>query len=274
MFRSIKNSFGELLQQQCKYSRSFSTSATDSLRQSTIQIDPRENCLNDGLSLFFSFFFFCQIRKRKLEKADILELTVKHLKNLQKIQSCKYQPLHPHIKLVFYLTQLVDPVLTSRSLSNPPVTAAAASEFSEYQTGFRSCLSNVNQYLVMADTMNAMDHWMLTQLSSKLSRSVGRGGVSSTMDSAPTPAEPQEEPRRLLPLPGSPEEAKTTRTKAPETHTTSKSQCLHSEVSRQSPAVKRAAPSTHTAGSSPKTHRSVITANTAVNIQNSVWRPW
>ena len=30
-----------------------------------------------------------QIRKRKLEKADILELTVKHLRNLQKIQSCK-----------------------------------------------------------------------------------------------------------------------------------------------------------------------------------------
>jgi hypothetical protein len=28
-----------------------------------------------------------QIRKRKLEKADILELTVKHLRNLQKIQS-------------------------------------------------------------------------------------------------------------------------------------------------------------------------------------------
>lgn len=30
---------------------------------------------------------FSQIRKRKLEKADILELTVKHLRNLQKIQS-------------------------------------------------------------------------------------------------------------------------------------------------------------------------------------------
>uniref|UniRef100_A0A3P8WT82 Hairy-related 3 n=1 Tax=Cynoglossus semilaevis TaxID=244447 RepID=A0A3P8WT82_CYNSE len=197
-------------------------------------------CL-DQLKTLLESCYSSNIRKRKLEKADILELTVKHLKNLQKIQS---------------------------------FTAAAASEFSEYQTGFRSCLSNVNQYLVMADTMNAMDHWMLTQLSSKLSRSVGRGGVSSTMDSAPTPAEPQEEPRRLLPLPGSPEEAKTTRTKAPETHTTSKSQCLHSEVSRQSPAVKRAAPSTHAACSSPKTHRSVITANKAVNIQNSVWRPW
>lgn len=35
---------------------------------------------------------FTQIRKRKLEKADILELTVKHLRNLQKIQSCELQP--------------------------------------------------------------------------------------------------------------------------------------------------------------------------------------
>lgn len=35
------------------------------------------------------FILSTQIRKRKLEKADILELTVKHLRNLQKIQSCE-----------------------------------------------------------------------------------------------------------------------------------------------------------------------------------------
>lgn len=35
------------------------------------------------------FIFSIQIRKRKLEKADILELTVKHLKNLQRFQSCE-----------------------------------------------------------------------------------------------------------------------------------------------------------------------------------------
>lgn len=33
--------------------------------------------------------FLSQIRKRKLEKADILELTVNHLRNLQKMQTCK-----------------------------------------------------------------------------------------------------------------------------------------------------------------------------------------
>lgn len=41
------------------------------------------------------YFFFFQIRKRKLEKADILELTVKHLKHLQKIQKCKLVCLKP-----------------------------------------------------------------------------------------------------------------------------------------------------------------------------------
>lgn len=38
--------------------------------------------LNNVMSLL-------KIRKRKLEKADILELTVNHLRNLQKIQSCE-----------------------------------------------------------------------------------------------------------------------------------------------------------------------------------------
>lgn len=37
--------------------------------------------------------FSTQIRKRKLEKADILELTVKHLRNLQNIHSCEFEPL-------------------------------------------------------------------------------------------------------------------------------------------------------------------------------------
>lgn len=42
--------------------------------------------------IIIRYFFSLQIRKRKLEKADILELTVKHLRSLQKIQSCKYMP--------------------------------------------------------------------------------------------------------------------------------------------------------------------------------------
>uniref|UniRef100_A0A8C2WL60 Hairy-related 3 n=1 Tax=Cyclopterus lumpus TaxID=8103 RepID=A0A8C2WL60_CYCLU len=42
-------------------------------------------CLDQLKSLLESYYS-TSIRKRKLEKADILELTVKHLRNLQKIQ--------------------------------------------------------------------------------------------------------------------------------------------------------------------------------------------
>ncbi|XP_048470972.1 transcription factor HES-3-like [Rhincodon typus] len=56
------------------------------------------------------------IRKRKLEKADILELTVKHLRDLQGAR-----------KGVLMLTQ---------------------EGVAEYQAGFRSCLNGVSQYLL------------------------------------------------------------------------------------------------------------------------------
>ncbi|KAJ1142051.1 hypothetical protein NDU88_008379 [Pleurodeles waltl] len=56
------------------------------------------------------------IRKRKLEKADILELTVKYLKNIQN-------------------TALGAPLLKS----------------AEYQTGFRNCLYGVSQFLLRSE---------------------------------------------------------------------------------------------------------------------------
>ncbi|KAF3860256.1 hypothetical protein F7725_000511, partial [Dissostichus mawsoni] len=130
----------------------------------------------DQLKSLLESYYSSNIRKRKLEKADILELTVKHLRNLQKIQSC----------------------------------TAAASDTSDYQSGFRSCLANVNQYFLMADKLNGGNRWMLSQLSSKLSRSQGREEVFSTMDSSPGPAETQDEAQRLLPSAAGPEERKTT----------------------------------------------------------------
>uniref|UniRef100_A0A668RU64 BHLH domain-containing protein n=1 Tax=Oreochromis aureus TaxID=47969 RepID=A0A668RU64_OREAU len=90
-------------------------------------------CLDQLKCLLESYYS----SSRKLEKADILELTVKHLKNLQKIQSC----------------------------------AASAFDVSDYQSGFRSCLTNVNQYLLMADDLNASDRWMLSHGTQKLSPS-------------------------------------------------------------------------------------------------------
>ncbi|KAM4738111.1 hairy-related 3 [Anableps anableps] len=117
-------------------------------------------CLDELKSLLESYYS-SSIRKRKLEKADILELTVKHLRNLQKIQSI----------------------------------SVGASEIPDYQLGFRSCLANVNQYLLLADHLNGSERWMLSQLSNKLCRSRRRGEASSTTDSDPGQTEAAEEER-------------------------------------------------------------------------------
>ncbi|XP_040009996.1 hairy-related 3 [Xiphias gladius] len=203
-------------------------------------------CLDQLKSLLESYYS-SNIRKRKLEKADILELTVKHLRNLQKIQSC----------------------------------STAASELSDYQSGFRSCLANVNQYLVAADTLNGGDRWMLSQLSSKLCRSLGRGGASSTMDSGPGQAEVQDEAPRLLPSAAGPEEGRAQhRSKAQKRHGASTPRSLPSEDARQSPGSTRAvlaaapAPNSREKGAGHEKCHSVRHRNEAASTQLSVWRPW
>ncbi|XP_061665363.1 hairy-related 3 [Syngnathoides biaculeatus] len=70
-------------------------------------------CL-DQLKCLLESHYSSSIRKRKLEKADILELTVRHLKYLKKSQACN-------------------------------------GELSDYQKGFHSCLANFNRYLLTDD---------------------------------------------------------------------------------------------------------------------------
>uniref|UniRef100_A0A3Q3G087 Hairy-related 3 n=2 Tax=Kryptolebias marmoratus TaxID=37003 RepID=A0A3Q3G087_KRYMA len=159
-------------------------------------------CL-DELKCLLESYYSSSIRKRKLEKADILELTVKHLRNLQKTQSC----------------------------------AASSSEFPDFQLGFRSCLTNVHQYLLMADNLSGSDRWMLSQLSNKLWRSRRRGEASSTTDSSPEQIA-QNESRKVLQ--SGPEEDQTVTSKAYKLHSTSTAPCLQSEDARQPPDTKQA----------------------------------
>ncbi|XP_042347300.1 hairy-related 3 [Plectropomus leopardus] len=200
-------------------------------------------CLDQLKSLLESYYS-SNIRKRKLEKADILELTVKHLRNLQKIQSC----------------------------------AAAASEFSDYQTGFRSCLANVNQFLLMADNLSGSDRWMLSQLSSKVCRSRGREEVFSTTDSGP--AETQAQVLRLLPSAAGREERKNATCKALKPHSASTSPFSASEDAHQSSGSKQAvlvaAPIQNTPekSSSNKRFQCVNHRNEVANTEHNVWRPW
>ncbi|XP_071779701.1 hairy-related 3 [Centroberyx gerrardi] len=213
-------------------------------------------CLDQLKSLLESYYTN-NIRKRKLEKADILELTVKHLRNLQKIQSC-------------------------------PTTA---SEVSDYHAGFRSCLASVNQYLLMADNLNGSDRWMLSQLSTKLCCSRGLGEVSSTLDSDPAKAETQEAVmQRLLPSTTGPEAGKTQKTRALKPHSASTAPTSHSlpteiKEERQSPGTKRAllvaAPTQNSLGKtsssachSNKFHSVSQCRNEVASTQQNVWRPW
>ncbi|XP_035513448.1 hairy-related 3 [Morone saxatilis] len=197
-------------------------------------------CL-DQLKSLLENFYSTSIRKRKLEKADILELTVKHLRNLQKIQSC-----------------------------------AAASEFSDFQTGFRGCLANVNQYLLMADNLNGSDRWTLSQLSTKLSHR--NSELFSTMDSGTGKAETQDEERTLLPSAAGPEERNTAISKARKPKSTSTSPSLPSEDARQPSRNKHpiivASPTQNTHEKSHKMFNSVSHRNEVANTQHNVWRPW
>ncbi|XP_041860563.1 hairy-related 3 [Melanotaenia boesemani] len=200
-------------------------------------------CL-DELKTLLESFYSTNIRKRKLEKADILELTVKHLRNLQKIQGC----------------------------------SAASSECPNYHVGFRSCLANFNQYLLMSDHLNGSDRWMLMQLSNKLCRSRRRGEVSSTMDSGLDQTETQNGAQEPLLTTTGPGEGKTIKSKALKLHSARTATCLPREDAHQSSDANHTsqiavpAQNTNEENSSPKNFDCV--SHEVANTQHSMWRPW
>uniref|UniRef100_A0A3B3VU61 Hes family bHLH transcription factor 3 n=1 Tax=Poecilia latipinna TaxID=48699 RepID=A0A3B3VU61_9TELE len=199
------------------------------------------------------------IRKRKLEKADILELTVKHLRNLQKIQ-----------------------------------ISAGASEFPDYQLGFRNCLANVNQYLLLADHLNGSERWMMSQLSNKLCRSWRRSEASSTTDSDPSQPEAaeaeeekekEEEKAGRLRLPsanGHEGERNPTRSVIPTPRTAHTASSLAMEDTnklsdaKQTRVFAQKAP-TGSIETQSSRHRNLECASQrleAGNAERNVWRPW
>ncbi|XP_032423931.1 hairy-related 3 isoform X1 [Xiphophorus hellerii] len=213
-------------------------------------------CLDELKSLLESYYS-SSIRKRKLEKADILELTVKHLRNLQKIQSI----------------------------------SAGASELPDYQLGFRNCLANVNQYLLLADHLSGSERWVMSQLSNKLCRSRRRGEASSTTDSDPSQpeaaaaaAEEEEEAGRLrLPSANGHEgERNPTRSVIPKLRTALTVSSLAIEDTnklfdaKQTRVLAQKAPTGNMETQSSR-HRNPECASPrldAGNTERHVWRPW
>nr|XP_061802383.1 transcription factor HES-2-like [Nerophis lumbriciformis] len=119
-------------------------------------------CL-DQLKCLLESQYSSTIRKRKLEKADILELTVRHLKHIQKSHT----------------------------------VASKLGELSDYQKGFHSCLVNFNHYLMMADTVTERERLKSAQLHRKvevdISRTTDSGPASSETPVVPWRAEDQDE---------------------------------------------------------------------------------
>lgn len=156
-------------------------------------------------------------------------------------------------------------------------SGTAAHELSDFQFGFRGCLADVNQYLLMADNLNGSDRWMLSQLSTKLCRSLGRGDVSSTMDSGPGQAETQDKARRFVPSAAGPEETNTAKANVLKPHSPSKSRFLQNKCAQKSPGTKQAmfaaASARKETSSSCKTFHPESQRDEGANMQH-VWRPW
>nr|XP_023697267.1 transcription factor HES-3 [Paramormyrops kingsleyae] len=107
----------------------------------------------DQLKSLLETYYTNNVRKRKLEKADILEMTVKHLRNLQRRQR----------------------------------GSTVDANLAEYQAGFRSCLAGVNRYLQVT---NGGSRTLRLNVLDRLSRSLSAPVQdSSTADSSRVPPE-------------------------------------------------------------------------------------
>lgn len=133
--------------------------------------------------------------------------------------------------------------------------------------GFRSCLANVNQYLLAADGLNGSDRWALSQLSGKLRSSLVPGEASSTADSAPRPDGAQ----RLQPSTAAPENQKTAETRPIIKH--------HQEDLSSEGKQTRLVPAPTQNGrektsTDDKFHSASLCRSEVTSTQHSVWRPW
>lgn len=144
----------------------------------------------------------------------------------------------------------------------------ASPESSDYQSGFRRCVANVDQFMLMADSVNGIDRWMLSQLSSKLWRPRSGEDAISTTDSGPSRAPARAKERRIQPK--AHEATKVTDT--PVTDVSARP-CLPPEDTRPQPGGRRtdAAPN-NTSPANTKTD-SAAERNESTNIPH-MWRPW
>lgn len=142
----------------------------------------------------------------------------------------------------------------------------ASSESPDYQSGFRRCAANVDQFVLMADSVNGIDRWMLAQLSSKLWRPRRGEDAISTTDSGPSPAPARDKERRIQP-----KAREATKVTDPPVTDVSARPCLPTEDTRPQSGGGR----TDAATNSPANTKtdSAAESNESTNIPH-MWRPW
>lgn len=155
---------------------------------------------------------------------------------------------------------------------------ASASEFPDFQSGFRRCLTNVNQYLLMADSLSGSERWMLSQLSRKACRSRGGEEAFSTTDSYPGREETPDEARRLLPAAAGTEERHTAKGQTLKSNHIKVSPSSRCEPPRKNKRVAVVAARTQRLCQKSCSHKeldSVGHSNEGANTASqNVWRPW
>lgn len=144
----------------------------------------------------------------------------------------------------------------------------ASSESSDYQSGFRRCVANVDQFLLMADSVNGIDRWMLSQLSSKLWRPRREEDAISTTDSGPSRAPARDKERRIQPK----AHEATKVTDPPVTDVSARPRLPTEDTRPHSGCGRTDAAPRNTSPVNMKTD-SAAERNESTNIPN-MWRPW
>ncbi|XP_041130038.1 hairy/enhancer-of-split related with YRPW motif protein 2-like [Polyodon spathula] len=157
-----------------------------------------------------------RISKRKLEKADILELTVKCLKRLQNshqdaavtkqqnvhlfhagFQCCadrmdqfllRSRPASQELRLELrsQLARPLQPKEPRRCTLDSASSTGNNGKFTEYQAVFRNCLNGVNQYLLTSDNSSGSVR-LLKHLTNVVPGACGIPRSFSTLDSSAAP---------------------------------------------------------------------------------------
>lgn len=145
----------------------------------------------------------------------------------------------------------------------------AASDLSDYQSGFRRCVADVDRYALMADSsLSASDRRLISQLSSQLWRSRTAEGAISTTDSGPSRAKARHKDSRTQP-----KASEGTNVAEPPAADASALPCLRTQDARLQSGSPRSRKEAASDNRRPTDQETDSAAHSCANITH-MWRPW